>query len=263
MQAQESTSSAQQPAIVTGDSLQTGWQYEMTIYAWAKSLDGSVGSLDLDLNFADDLLDMLDGAFMTRFEANKGPLVLYANYEYTKIGTDVDVDRPLRVSTPGGRLDPSVNIEADVTDTQNRFDLGAGYTVHQGEATKWQVLGGAKWFEDDVEVKHFRVSGPSGRPILEDLPTSKDIKEDWWQGFIGGRFVSRLSESWRMQGRLDYGYGGSDSDSWTAELSANWRFNQWGAINFGYRYTEIDHEDGHYSYDMTEQGPLIGLAIHW
>lgn len=258
--AQESSSSEPQQAIATGDELLEGWQYELTVYGWLKSLDGSVGSLDLDLDFADDITDMLDGAFMTRFEVNKGPLVLYANYEYTKISTDVDVELPARLPILG---DLSRNITADVVDTQNRFDLGAGYTVHQGESSKWQLLGGAKWFEDEIKVKHFQAFGLGGRPILEGLPTSRTEKVDWWQGFVGGRFISRLSDSWGMQGRLDYGYGGSDSDSWTAEISANWSFNHWGAAHFGYRYTELDHEDGNYSYDMTEQGPLIGLVIHW
>jgi hypothetical protein len=262
--AQESASGDEQKAIVTGDELLDRWQYELTAYGWLKSIDGTVSDHGLELDFKEDLLDMLDGAFSLRFEAERSIVSLFAAYEYTKIGDDVNVDGSITVQPPVG---PPVNVglngKADASNTQQRVELGAGYTLHRSDAMKWQLIGGAKWFDDEVEIKQIRVAGPGGNPLPGNLPSKLKDENDFWQGFLGGRFTARLSDSWRMRGRLDYGYGGSDSDSWTAELTADWRFTHWGALQFGYRYMDIDYVDDDYSFIMEEHGPIIGFIANW
>lgn len=258
--AQETNAEGQQKAIVTGDDFQDAWQYEATIYGWLKSMDGVVDDQDLELDFQEDILDVLEGAFAARFEAEKGIVSLFAAYEYNKIGDEMEASGSIPVG--GIPIEIPVNVEADVSDTQQRAELGAGYTLHRSDAWKWQVIGGAKWFDDELEIKRFKVRGPLGGQV-PGLPTRVKHSNDFWQGFLGGRFTSRLSENWRMRGRLDYGYGGSNSDSWTAELSADWRFTHWGALQLGYRYMDIDYDKNDYQYDMKEFGPVVGFMVVW
>ncbi len=95
------------PVIVTGDELVDGWQYELTLYGWAKSIEGQSSGRDVDLNFKDDLLDMLEMAGMVSFEATYGRWLGFAAYEYTKIGVDDDdLDVTLDIPTGGGPLPP-------------------------------------------------------------------------------------------------------------------------------------------------------------
>ncbi len=46
----------------------------------------------------------------------------------------------------------------------------------------------------------------------------------------------------------------------------DWRFNDWGAVEFGYRYADIDYDNGsssgNFTWDMVEEGPRIGVIFH-
>ncbi len=64
------------------------WQFEITPYLFAISLDGTTGvagvTADVDVSF-DDLLDNIDSAFMFVFEARKGPWGLGFDGMYSKL----------------------------------------------------------------------------------------------------------------------------------------------------------------------------------
>jgi len=88
-------------------------------------------------------------------------------------------------------------------------------------------------------------------------------------GFLGGRMSAALSENWTFIGRADYGVGSGDTNRiWNLSAMFDYRFKNWGSAFFGYKYMNYDYDNGirgleHYAYDATQQGPLIGLAIHW
>ncbi len=108
-------------------------------------------------------------------------------------------------------------------------------------------------------------------PIGEVQPENRktNIADDWWQPFVGARMATRLGENWRLRGRFDYGYGsgGESNEMWMAEVRVDWQFNDWGALEFGYRYLVQDYDNGSssdpYSWDMDEFGPIVGLIIHF
>ena len=61
------------------------WEFAIApMYLWAKNIEGSsaIGGKEapLDLDFKDDILDNLDSALAFHFEARKGNLTLYAEY---------------------------------------------------------------------------------------------------------------------------------------------------------------------------------------
>ena len=83
----------------------------------------------------------------------------------------------------------------------------------------------------------------------------------------GFRFKAALGEHWRVRGRGDWGREDSDNESWTLEALVDWRFNSWGALEFGYRHREIDFDNGSsshpYTYDVKERGPIVGFIFHF
>jgi len=270
---------AQEPVIVTGDELvgHDEWHSELTLYAWGKSVDGTSNGTDIDLDFWDDLLDLLEGAFMISYEGGQGRLLTFAAYEYTKIGDNGNISGTINVpisDRPGAPTLPAdVNVRADVTDTQHMFEAGAGYVVYDGDSFDLALHGGVRYYDFEVRLKFDRLTVTLPPPIGErELDNRKLTSEDqWWQPFVGARFSSDLGKRWRLRGRADYGYWGSskydNNETWMAELMLDWRFNEWGAVTLGYRYSEIDYDNGStsspFTYDMTEEGPLLGLIIHF
>ena len=65
------------------------WKSTLSLYAWGMNVDGtsSIGPIDsdVDLNFKDDLLDNLAGAFMVHYEAKKNKLTLFGDYLYSDL----------------------------------------------------------------------------------------------------------------------------------------------------------------------------------
>ncbi len=262
----------QMSANVTGDELVHGWHYELTVYGWAKSVNGTTRGSDIDLDFKDDILDMLDGAFMTSFEAEHGRWLAFAAYEYTKIGVDrKDLSGTVRIPVPGVPFPVPVTItgNAEATDTQHLYEIGGGYQVLDGDNFDVTLHGGARYFDYEVLLRVDPITVTLPGDIERSISRQKIPTGDtWWQPFVGARFASQLSDNWRLRGRADYGYSsaGDSNELWMAELIVDWRFNDWGAVEFGYRYADIDYDNGsssgNFTWDMVEEGPRIGVIFH-
>ena len=256
------------PALASGD--EDGWHYEVAVYGWLKSVDGTSGDTKVKLDFWDDIIDLLEGVFMASFEAEYGVVSLFAGYEYTNIAGNGRLRREFDYTIPP--IGPTVPLEAntkiDVTDIQHIWQAGAGYTFWEDTRSRWKILGGVNFFDMEVKakLKQITVIGPGGGQIELDNVKVKS-GDDWWTPFLGLHYSYRLSDHWRLRLRGDYGYYDSDNTSWMAEALADWRFNDWGALEIGYRYQNIDYDNDSnsdpYSYDFDEYGPRVGLIIHF
>jgi hypothetical protein len=223
------------------------WEFQLApLFLWGMSLngessiDGNVAPMDLD--FKDDLLENMDGVFTLHFEARKQKVVLFAEYQYVSVNPDVEAS-----------IGPAT-VNADIDFSVNSAELGGGYTVHETGSTRWEVLGGLRWQEHDLDVD---VEGP------DFLPSNIKGGDDWSHGFLGGRVTTELGKNWSFIARGDYGYGGSDNDVLHFSMIADYRFKNWGSAFIGYRYMQYDYASSHYSYDATQQGPQLGMVIYW
>jgi len=136
--------------------------------------------------------------------------------------------------------------------------LGAGYTVSLADTTRWEILGGLRWKDHDLDVEADVSPGP-GPTITVPIKGG----DNWYQGFVGARVTTGLSENWHLIARGDYGYGGSDNDAWHFNAMADYRFNDWGSAFIWYRYMKFDYDDGGYSFDADQQSPMLGVSIYW
>lgn len=220
------------------------WDHTLGFYLWGMSIDGtaSVGPVDapLDLNFKDDLLDNLAGAFSAHYEAKKDKLTLFADYMYAD-------------------LDPKTELangaEVDVDFKNKMWELGIAWDLTDAEAAAtWQILGGVR-----SNKQEFRLQ--VGSPVLIS------VNETWYDGFIGARVIAPMSAKWRFVGRADIGAG--DSDSVLNAVGAfDWRFNNWGSLLIGYRWMDFDYDNGkkgaeRYAYDASQAGPLFAFNLYW
>jgi hypothetical protein len=233
------------------------WEFSLApMYLWAKNIEGSstIGGKEapLDLDFKDDILDNLDAAFSVHFEAKKGVLTLYAEYNYAVLD-------PTTSNTIG-----PVQIDAAVEFSDIMWEAGATWTFAQSRGSSWELVGGIRYVDQDVDVKISRESGPGILP----LPDKISGGDDWWQGVAGLRYTASITDRWSFSLRGDLGYGDSDNKSLHSIAYLDHRFRDWGSFFFGYRYLDTDYDNGRsgdsgYAFDGDQQGPVLGLNFHF
>ena len=229
-----------------GASTNGEWEYSLApLFLWAQGIEGTsaLGPTEapLDITFK-DALSNLEGTFTIHFEMKRDALTLFTEYQYVNLG-------PEAVGPMGGTL----NI--DFKDTIG--ELGIAYWVFGTEKTNWEVLAGARYTKQKLDVS------------IEDGPQLIKVSNDWWVGFLGGRMSATLSEKWTFIGRVDFGVGSGDTNRiWNLNAMFDYRFRHWGSAFVGYKWMDYNYDNGkagldRYGYDATQQGPLIGLNIHW
>ena len=242
---------------VTGASAQEEeWEFVVApMYLWAKSVSGAstAGGREqqLELDFQDDILENLDAAFAIHFEARKGKLGLFAEYNYSKLD-------PSNTITAG-----PITLKADVEFTENVGEGGITWAIAESERMRWEVMGGLRYMKQDLDLKL-----NSNRPGGQLLPERLSVGDSWLHPFAGGRVIVKMSERWSFRARADYGYEGSDNTALQGIALFDYRFRDWGSAFFGYRYLDIDFDNGssrfdQYGFDGDQQGPAIGLNLYF
>lgn len=146
-------------------------------------------------------------------------------------------------------------MEVDTDFKSNLWELGAAYRVAEYRKTDVEALFGTRYTKQQNKTN------------IKNGPTLVDVDEDWWDGFVGGRVFTRLSDNWRLVGRADVGAGGSDL-VWNLVGFFDYRFKDWGSVFFGYKWMDYDYNNGKkgahtYTYNATQQGPLCGISFYW
>jgi hypothetical protein len=231
-----------------------GWQFSIApMYLWGKTISGHASAggkaLPLELDFKDDILENLDAALAFHFEAQKDRIALFFEYNFARLDPSSEI--------PG----PPVTIKADVEFEDIMIEGGVTWAFAETGSTRWEVLGGLRYYDQDVEVK-ISTSGPGL------LPSKVEVGDSWVQPFAGVRTMTRLSERWSFRARADYGYETSDNTALSGLFFFDYRFRGWGSAFVGYRYLDIDFDNGsngksQYGFDGDQQGPLIGLNLYF
>ena len=229
-----------------------GWEFGLTpLFLWGVSIDGDATidgmTAPLDLSFTDDIFENLDAVLTVHFEARKNRWTIFTEFQYLKLDPD---------GTAG--VGP-ITVEADIEFENYMFELGGGWAFIDGERSRWEVIGGGRYFDQEVEVD-----------LEADLPgplpgRNRTIKggDDWAHPFAGLRGFYSFTERWSLIGRLDWGFSGSDNKATNFSTMVDYRFRDWGSVFIGYRYMDIRYDDSSYGFDAIQQGPLAGFSVYW
>jgi hypothetical protein len=233
-----------------------GWEYSVApLYLWGKAINGaaSIGPLEapLDIGFKDDILENLETGFAIHFEAKQGDLTLFAEYNYAKLDPSAEA-----------AVGPVV-IGADIKFRDTMAELGFGYAFWNSDTTSWEVLGGIRYMEQELDV---RLNLPDVLPI--PLPDKISGGDDWTHGFGGFRVTTQLSQNWSLRARADYGYRDGDNTAISGLGFLDYRFRDWGSFFAGYRYLDTEYSNGRsgnkgYSFDADQQGPIVGVNFYF
>jgi len=233
------------PAVADETADTSDWEFELSpLFLWGMGISGDsqIGTAvaPLDIEFK-DVLQNLEAVLTVHFEARKDKWTFFTEYQYANMDPSAEVQ-----GSPA-------KIDVDYKNTM--WELGAAYQVAQYEKTDIELLFGARYTEQQNKTR------------IKNGPTLVDVDEAWWDGFVGGRTSTRLSDKWHFVARADVGAGGSDL-VWNLVGFFDYRFKEWGSVFFGYKWLDYDYDNGKkganaYTFDAIQQGPLAGINFHW
>jgi len=221
------------------------WQFHLVPYVWLAGLDGTVATfpaappVDVDVDFS-DVVDNVNGALFLVGEARKGRFGLSADIAYVDIEDDE--------ATPG-QLFSAVESE---TESWIVSVVGIVRVFDEASASV-DILAGIRYWAVDAALR-FR----PGELPRQDF--SND--EDWIDPIVGMRGLTFLGQSqFFLSGGLFLGGFGAGSDfMWDANFNLGYRWTPTFSTIIGYRYLDVDYEEGSFIYDVSQDGPLLGLS---
>jgi hypothetical protein len=228
-------------------SVESGWQIYWPTYLWAAGTDGTARTLpplpasDLDISFGESLDAMkdLDAGLITSVFAHNDRLRLMADVNWMRLSPDENLDV---AGTP-----------AKLKMDSETFTLmsAVGYRLVDEEHFSLDAYVGAKlWYmNNSAKLKPAVIT-----------PKKVDKEHTWVDGVVGAEIVSNITDHAYISLIGFAGTGGSNFFG-DAYGGVGYRFNEKYDAFAGYRVMRVDHEDGLFSYEVTQHGPLLGIGV--
>jgi hypothetical protein len=224
------------------DSGSFGWS--ITPYIWASDTTVDLTFRDTDIASGDisfnDLLDVLDAAFMIHVEGGKGNWTAFGDLTYLK--TSATSERTV--------------FAIDAENKQLFLDAAAAWWPG-GAGSNFNVYGGLRLsgFDDRYTFRLIINNAPVGE---------RRSTKDYYDALLGLRYRFDFSDRWALLTRADTSFGDSEG---TYLLQANlaWTVGkrQQNRILFGYQYKVAEFKDGDTTTDFTYQGPMAGFNFRF
>ena len=219
------------------------WHFVFSPYFWMAGLHGTTGgpnrTVGVDESFS-DIFGSLKFAFMGVFEAHKGNWAMQTDVEYVSIEDDKATPGPL-FSSANAKIKTFV------------FTPEVGYKIYNDpdKGSFVQVLGGTR-------IWHISSDLTLNAGVLPTVQISNS--RSWVDGVVGLRGKAALTEKVFFLGRFDVGGGGS---KFTYQLfgGLGYSLNQKVAFVFGYRDLDVNYDKNNFLFDMSQRGPIMGVAF--
>jgi len=208
------------------------WEWEITPYLWAAGIEGSVlagpQGADISVEF-EDLLNVLSGGALVRFEASKDRNRFFGDLVYLALEENNARD------TVGG------SIAADL----DTLIIEAGYSRKVSDTLAW-----------DVGVRYWDFETALTPPILPAATSS----HSWADGFTGPRFTVDISSNWTWITRANIGGGGSDF-ALGVDLDFRRRFENGNSLAVGFRALSVEFEKASSAVPLVLDTTFLGLTL--
>lgn len=220
------------------------WRFSLAPYIWGMSLNGDVGldgvTVPVNQSFS-ELWSDLNFAGMLFFDAHYRELGIFMNIVYTKISASETVD----------------GVKANTTNIYSMLTPGLSYQVVSKQQLSdsttftFEPYVGARITFDDTTLKYDGVKTTSN--------------QDWTDALIGARFIFNFYKQWTLSFTGDVG-GTTSSDQYS--------YNAIGLVGYefgntvvpvslfaGYRYLHQTYITNTFEWDMSIQGPILGVEV--
>ncbi|MDP2329194.1 MAG: hypothetical protein Q8M19_00670 [Reyranella sp.] len=258
------------------------WRLSWTGYGWLMSVAGNVTTrgqtVDVNASFI-DLLQKSDSmtAFMSYFEANKGPAGLYADLVWTKLGFARSM-ASYRNPLPGLQL--SVTANAALVTEMTIAEIGGLYELHRwpgsaGSFTAVDALAGFRYWNmsasASVDALATATYTPLGIGASRQFGVSLSNTTQWVDPLIGLRLRHRFTPHQDILVRGDIGgFGLGSQITWQAlaVYSYEWKVDGLGlAAVLGYRALGANYGTGSgfdaAGMNLVLHGPVVGLTFRF
>ena len=120
------------------------WEFTLSpLFLWGMGISGDATIGDktapLDLEFG-DIWSNLEAVFTLHFEARKDKWTIFSEIQYVKLEPDVTVS-----------MGP-VSADANIDFKNTMIELGGAYAFQETQNTRWEILGGIRYTDQDVDV---------------------------------------------------------------------------------------------------------------
>jgi hypothetical protein len=269
------TQTAQSP-IKPGPS---GWRFKFTPYAWLPWIDGDATVRGRDFSIQQNpaqVLGSLDFAWMSYQEARRGAITLFSDVMFTKNGGSGSFARSKQFS-PHVSGSVGAAIEADYKQwivefggmyETNRWRMGPGEGA--ADTTLDLLVGGRYWHQEiDVDVALNGTLNVDGLIVSGNRALARSGGVDWVDPFIGARITYQHSPTDYFVVRGDFGgFNWGSRFTWQALATYNFYLGSHAAIDFdgylGWKALSVDYVQGggidRYEFDVTQQGPVVGIT---
>jgi hypothetical protein len=226
-------------------SKEKNWDFNLApFYLWAVSIDADLTAMgnnqQLKADFS-EIASSLEAIFTVHFEGmHKSGWGFLTDVEYLNLGG--------QQTTPG-----PLPLTLDVDFTLVMAELAGIYRFNLDDNVL-DLIVGIRYYGLDTEID------------VVGIPPRIDKDKDWTDAMLGARYIWTITDKWDFIARGDIGFGGSDL-AWN--LAGLFNYQPWKHVSllFGYRYMDIDYEDGSgadlFKYDVTMHGPILGVNFVW
>jgi hypothetical protein len=228
-----------------------GWAFGVAAYGWASGIKGNLRTLPplpmVHLNYPfDKILQNLQGAAMVSFEAHYDRLILFTDFIYAQI-------------EPGKTFDV----------TLNTIDFPLGVKVKSTSAIGL-AAGGYRFInEPQFFIDGFLgVRGFYSDNVLKVQTLGRSIdygkSDSWGMPVAGGRIRYNFTD--HIYANLIAFAGGTSATnnfSWDVFSGVGYQFNPTFQMFAGYRILKVGYRRDNYVYNVTQSGPVVGLAVRF
>lgn len=219
------------------------WRLELAVYMWLSSITSTtdVGGKETTATTKfKDILDAVDFAGFTHFEAQRGKWGLFTELDFVKISAANDVRL---------KMMPLISVNTAGSLKETMLELGVLRSFDR-ERVGFDALAGARYFSFVTDAKFG--------------PIDNSMTKDWIDPFFGGRLRFKLSEKWGASIRGDVGGFGLGSELTTnAAATLGYRISDRYSVGVGYRYLRIEDDAGRMELTSETYGPTLGMAIRF
>ena len=225
------------------------WQHTVLLYGMGAAIDGeaTIGNLTVPVEASiSDVFDALEFGAMAAWRVRN------ETWSFTLDATYMGLGGSSRGQ--GGRVKGNV----DVDQFTLMGTLGRRWTEHL------ELLASLAYFDLSADLRLETTSASTG------VVTVREASEgaSWIDPLIGLQYNVPFADRWRFNLRGDVGGFGVGSDfSYQALVNVGWQATDAVHLILGYRVIGFDYEDGnrgsrnYQRFDLTEQGPLAGIAF--
>lgn len=230
-------------AAAPGLAAASDWQHTFIVYGIGVGIEGTVGAGpvegDIDVSFS-DVLDNLEFGAMAGYRGDNGRFGVMADLIY------MDLENDKTRSTLLGPVTATVGVDQLIAELDGSIAI----------TDRLDAYAGLRYWDVDAEVT---VSGPLGNSF------GREPGEDWVDVLYGLRYALPIGEKWTFVVRGDVAPLGTGSDfSWHSTAFANWQFGEHASLLVGFRWMDVDYDDGEgadrFLMDVSQGGPALGIS---